>query len=772
MRCSPLLPLILGTLLHTACTPTERETPQPTSGLGSDSARIAAAINANLISHPDSALRLARDAQHQAGGTGSAAQLSHWQDRELDVLIRLRDTSLVRVGMARLARREGDAAATTAEQLARWFKTNGNSVKADSLAQVALRSARSPENRARALCSAALPMADLGSPQAAMDLLQEAETLIDTVLRQDLHARWLHSMAYIQYRSGMLTEAAISADNAIRSFTQLGDTLVLLSAYSTRAAVATSQNDVALAMELQRKVIALATVLGFPNLVAANTFNLANTEKSLKHYDDALKGYEVAWRTADSCGMVDLALIARGARAILWADMDSASLIRAGLFQTWQDSTLPVLNRAINDMRSIRNRYWEMNFTLTKAEAHNWFGERDSARMWYPIALRMAEEMQNPQMQLFALGGIGTGAYYDKDYPAAIRYWERAIALNEELGIPEQDALTWDRLHIAYKETGQLGKALDALKRSKDIGFALYNDTLTQRAAEIEAKFTYAQKAYTDSLRHTAELRAADDQRTIAELRAQRSTTAAWGVGGAAVLIMGGGLFAWRIQRRRRDAEAARALAEADRRAAEFQNAALRAQMDEHFISNTLNAVNAHLYTNDPDAASTLLQRFAQWIRTMLETSQHATIPLKDDLEALRAYLELQRSRLDGRFDFAVEVDPAIDTAKVSVPPLVVQPLLENAIEHGVGSLKEGGRITLSAGLRDGSLLLSVEDNGVGRAAPPDPSSKRGRKSSLSTRIIRDQLELLRLRTGRAAELRTIDLPQGTRVEVELPLLA
>lgn len=72
-----------------------------------------------------------------------------------------------------------------------------------------------------------------------------------------------------------------------------------------------------------------------------------------------------------------------------------------------------------------------------------------------------------------------------------------------------------------------------------------------------------------------------------------------------------------------------------------------------------------------------------------------------------------------GRFDFTVEVDPALDTARVSVPPLVVKPLLENAIEHGVGPLEGGGRITLGAGLRDGSLVLSAEDNGVGRQAPP-----------------------------------------------------
>ena len=72
--------------------------------------------------------------------------------------------------------------------------------------------------------------------------------------------------------------------------------------------------------------------------------------------------------------------------------------------------------------------------------------------------------------------------------------------------------------------------------------------------------------------------------------------------------------------------------------------------------------------------------------------------------------------------------------------------------------------------MRGGSLVLSVEDNGVGRKAASDSTDRKRKKSSLSTRIIRDQLELLRERTGRAADLRTIDLPQGTRVEVLLPV--
>lgn len=777
MRSQAFSPLIATAILLTACPATKHNDLLGEQVISTDSTGVAEAISRNLLWHPGTALSVACEAQRQAERVGTYALVRYWQDRELDVLMRMRDTGLVRLAQGRLAEREGDAAAVTAEQLARWFKTNGNSRMSDSLAQRAVTAARAPLRKAQALIAAAIPAVDLGRQQEAIDMLADAAALYDSSAAHPVHAQWLASRSYVLFKSGLFDSAAVVSDEAIRRFDALGDTLAGMQARSTRAAVATSQNDLALALDLQNQVITQATALGFPDLVARNAFNKANGAKSLKRFKEAMEGYELAQRTATDCGMLDLAMIARGARAILWVDMDTASLLRTGTWTLYIDSALPVLDRAIADMRVIGNRQWEANFVLSKAETHNWFGQRDSARAEYQEALRLARELGNPQAETFALQGIGTGAWFDKDYDSAIRYWERAIAINEAVGLPEHEAITWDRLHYAYKETGQPLKALAALKRAKDIGFTLYSDSVRQTAADLEARFAYDKKQYADSLRAEQRIGAERDQRTIAELSASRNRTTAYGTGAFAVLALGGGAFAWHTQRKRRDAEAARALAQAHervaeekRKAAEFQNAALRAQMDEHFISNTLNAVNAHLYTDDPDTASDLLARFAQWIRSMLENSQHPTVPLHDDLEALKTYLELQRLRLNGKFDFTVRVDPAIDAARVKVPPLVVQPLLENAIEHGVGPLERGGHIALSADLRDGSLVLSVEDNGVGRKAASDSTDRKRKKSSLSTRIIRDQLELLRERTGRAADLRTIDLPQGTRVEVLLPV--
>ncbi|MBK6543645.1 MAG: histidine kinase [Flavobacteriales bacterium] len=102
--------------------------------------------------------------------------------------------------------------------------------------------------------------------------------------------------------------------------------------------------------------------------------------------------------------------------------------------------------------------------------------------------------------------------------------------------------------------------------------------------------------------------------------------------------------------------------------------------MNPHFIFNALNSINAFVQRNDPDRAGSFVTKFARVMRSVLENSRHAEVSLSEDLEALRGYMDLERMRMDKKFDFTVEVDPALDPEEVMVPPLVVQPFVENAI--------------------------------------------------------------------------------------------
>lgn len=553
-----------------------------------------------------------------------------------------------------------------------------------------------------------------------------------------------------------------------------------LSVAATSAMLGAYQNFLGRLDEASSNLILAYTIaerIQDAHLIAASAFNLSLVYKQTKQYAAAIPLLERAWHLADSVGKRDLAPLAYGARAVLWGEADSVQARVFGIPEHQRyDTALVVLKDAVKEVERTGNLQWVGIFEATIAEVLVSMHRPDEAEPHARRAQEITRLVGDQHVLAIAEHTLADIAFARGDWRQALEHYERAGSIDEALGLQENSAYVLDRKSRVLENLGRLPEALSTGRAALDAHKAYLSTENVTALARWEERAAAARQQLADSLHAQQRLTSERDQRTIAELSAARNRATAWGIGGFAMLALGGGAFAWRTQRKRRDAEAARALAEAHqrttdekRRTAEFKNAALRAQMDEHFISNTLNAVNARLYTDDPDAASELLARFAQWIRSMLEHSRHATIPLKDDLEALRTYLELQRMRLNGRFDFTVEVDPALDTARVTVPPLVVQPLLENAIEHGVGPLEGGGLITLGAGLRDGSLVLSVEDNGVGRQAPP-VADRRHAKSSLSTGIIREQLQLLRERTGRRAELRTIDLPQGTRVEVLLPV--
>ncbi|MEZ4759904.1 MAG: histidine kinase [Flavobacteriales bacterium] len=208
-----------------------------------------------------------------------------------------------------------------------------------------------------------------------------------------------------------------------------------------------------------------------------------------------------------------------------------------------------------------------------------------------------------------------------------------------------------------------------------------------------------------------------------------------------------------------------------EREAAKLETQALRAQMNPHFIFNALTSINAHLQRNDTASASRFLTTFARVMRSVLENSRHAEVPLQDDLDALRGYLELERQRLEGRFEFDVQVAPDLDPERVLVPPLVVQPFVENAIWHGIAPKEGSGHILLRVERQDDQLLWTIEDDGVGRQAKTVAGPSAKKKTSLGTAITRSRLDLVRKQHGGEAGFTYEDLPQGTRVVVHLPYL-
>ncbi|QHV96439.1 ligand-binding sensor domain-containing protein [Spirosoma endbachense] len=204
---------------------------------------------------------------------------------------------------------------------------------------------------------------------------------------------------------------------------------------------------------------------------------------------------------------------------------------------------------------------------------------------------------------------------------------------------------------------------------------------------------------------------------------------------------------------------------------------ALRSQMNPHFLYNSLNAIRLFVLQNDSDNADKYLVKFARLMRLILDNSRQEWVNVANELEQLQLYLELEQLRFNYKFMFLISVDPNLAQDKTMIPPMIIQPYIENAILHGLAHKKGPGIITVTIQSQAGYLECVVDDDGVGRQRAGELKSKTvSSHKSVGLRVTEDRLHLLGQRSGQQTQVRVIDKknemnePLGTRVIIALPL--
>ena len=203
----------------------------------------------------------------------------------------------------------------------------------------------------------------------------------------------------------------------------------------------------------------------------------------------------------------------------------------------------------------------------------------------------------------------------------------------------------------------------------------------------------------------------------------------------------------------------------------------LRSQMNPHFMFNSLNTIKNYILKSKPNEAAEYLSNFSHLIRQILQNSREKTITLKEELDTLILYIDLEKLRFRNGFDFHLFVGDSVNLDNIQIPPLIIQPYIENAIWHGLLHKKDDRQLTLKIIRDNGSLSILIEDNGVGRKYAGEIKSKSAtRYKSLGMGITRNRIELNNKLNEVGIELEVEDLydrlqnPCGTRVRLELKI--
>jgi tetratricopeptide (TPR) repeat protein len=210
---------------------------------------------------------------------------------------------------------------------------------------------------------------------------------------------------------------------------------------------------------------------------------------------------------------------------------------------------------------------------------------------------------------------------------------------------------------------------------------------------------------------------------------------------------------------------------------AQAETKALRAQMNPHFIFNSLNSINSFVMDQQHVLASEYLIKFSKLIRLILDNSRSETISIEKELETLKLYVLLEAARFDNKFKCVYHIAGDVNTSSIMIPPMLLQPFVENAIWHGLMQKEGEGTITIDMAMKNEELLMiTIEDDGIGREKAAELKSKSATHKSHGLKVTSQRIEMMNKLNSSGAQVTIVDLKDepglaaGTRVVLVIPI--
>lgn len=291
----------------------------------------------------------------------------------------------------------------------------------------------------------------------------------------------------------------------------------------------------------------------------------------------------------------------------------------------------------------------------------------------------------------------------------AIEHFKKGIILSDEAGDIQTKSQAVKALSEAYEKEGSEAEALEQYKAYIQLEDSI-NRIFTESIVRSSKKGRLLENAQNKMLvlqkdkeldEKTIELLRREKKLQEEQLRRQRLIN--WFLSGGILLLIITSLLVYKSNREKRKANQLLILK------------SLRSQMNPHFIFNALNSVNNYISNNNERAANKYLSDFSKLMRDVLENSSHDFIPLSKEIDILNLYTKLEHSRFQEKFDYKFEVDNNIDQEAFLIPPMLIQPYIENAVWHGLRYKKEKGYLHVFLKQKNDAVEITVEDNGIGR---------------------------------------------------------
>jgi tetratricopeptide (TPR) repeat protein len=563
----------------------------------------------------------------------------------------------------------------------------------------------------------------LSDYQKALTYLEQSMKLFEQLQEKKGMASSLDKIGLVYETLGDNSRALNSYQRAERLDEEIGNKLGIANCDNNMGLLYDDLTEYPKALEYCQKALNLFDSLGSKQGVAAALGTIGQIYLNSSKYDEALKYLQKAEKMevqmGQSLGIAQLA--------------NYEGMVNARLFN---------YGEAIQSYRKAFNLYKQLGYKSGMAVVLDDIGYVYES---------------SPDSFMNKLGYRGKGRY-----KIAAETLKQSLKLSVETGDFNAQRRALEDLSSIYAKQGDFFNAYETHKKFVVVNDSIYNDEKQKQITHREIEYEYSKKE--ELLKAEQDKKNALAAAEISRQKIIRNYT----IAGVAIVAVFAFFMIVAYNKRKK--------ARFETQVAEVEMQAMRLQMNPHFIFNCMHSINKYVIDNEKHLASEFLIRFSKLMRLILENSREKLISVKSDLLTLELYMQLEALRFKHKFDYSISVDPAIDTEKTLIPPMLLQPFVENSIVHGIQN-RAGGLIKINISKEGEMIRCTVEDNGIGRKqAAIFKSTTETKKESLGVKITQERLQIIsqlkKVKTGIFMEdlTGTASGHSGLRVDLLLPL--
>lgn len=539
------------------------------------------------------------------------------------------------------------------------------------------------------------------------------------------------SLIFAQKAIKLAVKTKINTELA-RSYTQVGSIYLELGSFDK-------------ALENNLNALKISEEIGDIKQGAYVHHNIANIYREQGDLKKSLHNYQISLKLCNSLN--DKKGISRSYFGIglIHRAMENYTLALEYYFKSIQ------IDEKRDDIEAIGHTYTSV------AIVYSILGNFDKALPYYAKSLKIAQRKGDKKE--LALCKINLGCAYSDlgDYSSAEINLKEALTLFASISHQNGVKEVYASLADLYEKKKDFGNALKYQKKFNELKDKLLSENTSKQILELNAKY--------ESEKKNIQNKTLMQKNRIQALTISNSRFLIVGLAVVLLLLVGLGFVV--IRQKKMKAIQTNML---------FEQKLLRTQMNPHFIFNSLASIESFIYEHEPKTAGVYLSKFSRLMRLILENSASEYISLDKEIELLNYYLALQKMRLDDQLDYSFHVQDNISKEEIMMPPMLLQPFIENAIEHGFRGSGNRGEISIRFEVVQESLQVTIEDNGIGINRSESSKEIDKEHKSMALKITQERLQLLnkskrkKLTFSIEDKQNTDSALTGTRVLFTIPL--